>query len=1221
MFRVRVADRAEDLVDLLVDRLATPLADPFQAEWVAVPSLGFRSWLRFRLAERLGAGAGQPPGTGIAANLEMPFPGALRWRILRAHGRAEGRHHTTDPWEVERLVWSVLDVMADPTSTIHERLRRAALPPGVTLASRAGPVADLFDRYGVHRPDLVQQWAQGRDVGPGGEALAGEHRWQPELYRAVRQHIAQQHAGLLSPAERLATALHQVAEGTLDLRADAPGEPGLPPRIFVVGPSILGGELGPLLAALSHQCAVEVLLLSPSPATTCRLAAEAAAADLAAGATSWGFPRATATATGRPGTGHPLLDVWGRRPLESALLLGAGGVVPRAAETSPTGVEPAPGPAPSTLLGAIQADLRAGRPPEPVPAPAPDGSLQVHAAPGRTRQVEVLRDVILGLLHHDPTLTERDIAVLCPRLEEFSATVTAVLGPSAPPGTQPEPDRVPSLRYSIIDRDARTFNPVLAAMTAVIDLLPGRFDAAAVRDLLHAPAVMERFGLTTDDLGLLSQWIDDAEIRWGLDGPHREPWGLGTDHRANSWAAGIDQLMAGVALGDPLRRAGADPDEPAASPHALAVGRIAPVELAEGALGSAGRLAAAIRTLSHVRDRLLGPAAGSSGADQATRPIAAWQQLLTEAADLLVAPAPFEDWQRAAFDDAVAHLVADAADHTGTPSATPLSFGDVRRLLAPTMEGARARADLGFGSVVFARPSLLAGVPFRVVCILGLDDDAMPAGTLSGDDLLAAHPFVGDREPRGEARAELLAAIQSAREHLVITCSSRNVRTNEPVPRAVALEELLDLVAATLTPHPPPPGTDDDPRARVVRGHPRQAFDLANFDTTGPGGPFSFDPAAREGAQQLAERLAARSRTPLVNLLLTHPLDPPADAAQGVLLEDLRSFHQHPVKHFFRNRLRVTLPTDADDTDTELPTTIDRLQASGIGRDLVAIGTALADPEAIRIGPSGPGPDLHPRVAAVLDHHRARGLLPPPAAAHPELAAMTDEIAEMLTLAREMDALRPADGLHRVDLLLPDGTRVHGSVGTCCDGPAPGPLHVRYTRFKPKHLAAMAVDLLALTAMWPDQAWRGVLVARGDKSRAKLVSIRKRVAGVTARERHQTALEALDALVAQFRDGRCYPLPLFDRTSFELIEPPTARGRPAGDGKARSAWGQLQRTAFSYDNECLDPYHQLAFGAIEFDALRAADLGGHRLDTEAERLWGTLHRAVADAPIDEEVPA
>ncbi|NLD75127.1 MAG: exodeoxyribonuclease V subunit gamma, partial [Acidimicrobiales bacterium] len=236
MLHVGVADRAEDLVDALVDHLATPLDDPFQSELVIVPSLGFRSWLRFRLAERLGAAGSS---SGIAANIEMPFPGSLRWRILRRHGHLSGRTDDSDPWEVERLVWSVLDVMADPSSCIHPRLRRNELPTGVTLASRAGPIADLFDRYGVHRPEMVRAWATGGDVGPDLKALSPEHRWQPELYRAVRNHVTTAHQGLVPPAERLAEALALVASGELDLRVRTADDPGLPPRLFVVGPSII----------------------------------------------------------------------------------------------------------------------------------------------------------------------------------------------------------------------------------------------------------------------------------------------------------------------------------------------------------------------------------------------------------------------------------------------------------------------------------------------------------------------------------------------------------------------------------------------------------------------------------------------------------------------------------------------------------------------------------------------------------------------------------------------------------------------------------------------------------------------------------------------------------------------------------------------------------------------------------------------------------------------
>ena len=125
------------------------------------------------------------------------------------------------------------------------------------------------------------------------------------------------------------------------------------------------------------------------------------------------------------------------------------------------------------MLERVQGDLRSGAIAGEVYEPDDaDRSVQLHGAPGRTRQVEVLRDTILGLLRNDATLTERDIAVVCPRLEEFAPVLTAVLGPPAAPGEQPVDGALPTLRYSVVERSARSFNPVLDGLAALLELLP-----------------------------------------------------------------------------------------------------------------------------------------------------------------------------------------------------------------------------------------------------------------------------------------------------------------------------------------------------------------------------------------------------------------------------------------------------------------------------------------------------------------------------------------------------------------------------------------------------------------------------------------------------------------------------------------------------------------------------------------------------------------------------
>ncbi len=53
----------------------------------------------------------------------------------------------------------------------------------------------------------------------------------------------------------------------------------------------------------------------------------------------------------------------------------------------------------------------------------------------------------------------------------------------------------------------------------------------------------------------------------------------------------------------------------------------------------------------------------------------------------------------------------------------------------------------------------MRSVPHRIVCLLGLDDDAFPRkAPRDGDDLLLDDPWIGERDPRSEDRQLLLDA-------------------------------------------------------------------------------------------------------------------------------------------------------------------------------------------------------------------------------------------------------------------------------------------------------------------------------------------------------------------------------------------------------------------------------------------------------------------------------
>jgi len=197
MLHIHRAERADRLADGLAETLLDPLADPFAPDVVAVPTRGIERWLIQRLSTRLGTStAGKD---GVCANVDFPFPGRL---IMGALAAASGIDAENDPWAAERSVWPLLEVvdecLGEPwLATLARHLEGARGDPE-DPTRRFGAVrhvADLFDRYAVHRPDMVREWARG--------AHRGE--WQPELWRRLRARV-----GVPSPAERLAPACERI---------------------------------------------------------------------------------------------------------------------------------------------------------------------------------------------------------------------------------------------------------------------------------------------------------------------------------------------------------------------------------------------------------------------------------------------------------------------------------------------------------------------------------------------------------------------------------------------------------------------------------------------------------------------------------------------------------------------------------------------------------------------------------------------------------------------------------------------------------------------------------------------------------------------------------------------------------------------------------------------------------------------------------------------------
>ncbi|MBB1484928.1 exodeoxyribonuclease V subunit gamma [Tessaracoccus sp. MC1865] len=387
--------------------------------------------------------------------------------------------------------------------------------------------------------------------------------------------------------------------------------------------------------------------------------------------------------------------------------------------------------------------------------------VSVHDSHGEARQVEVLRDELTRAFAEDPSLEPREVAILCPRPERYSALLDsafAAVDDKAHPGRTLRVQPIGSL-------DA---NPVLTLLVSLLRLGRSRATATQIVTLLLSPPIAHRWRLT--ERRAVVELIAGAGIRWGLDAEHRAVFDL-SGVEQNTWVRGIDRLLIGLAVAP-----GSDVGLGLSGSDAVTASDLSVV----GAL---------VEVLARLR-RIV-----AATASPATVP--EWVARSRDALGSLVGLPRTDEWQLL---HALAVLARFESDHQGNP--TELTPHEFAHLLEDAARPPRARVAAGNGTLQVIPLGELQHVEFRVLAMLGVTDDVVPGrgGVLPDSVDLGGHaPDVRTRRLR-----QLLTHARSA-EKLLIVRQASSQRTNRSTAKPVAVSWLLEQLGgstATLT-HPP----------------------------------------------------------------------------------------------------------------------------------------------------------------------------------------------------------------------------------------------------------------------------------------------------------------------------------------------------------------------------------------------------------------------------------
>ncbi|MCX5856582.1 MAG: exodeoxyribonuclease V subunit gamma, partial [Deltaproteobacteria bacterium] len=752
------------------------------------------------------------------------------------------------PYDPEIMAWRIMDVL--PACLPYPEfadLRRylqadAGGLKGYQLSCR---LADLFDQYLVFRPDMILAWE-------AGESGSEEEIWQAELWRRLWKDDKSYH-----PARLRRMLLEKI-------RSPLPASLPLPERISLFGISWLPHFHLEILYDLSRRLDVNLFLLNP-----CREFWTDIRSDREMGRAvekireSTGMKTLSAADLYLEG-GNSLLASMGTQGRDFFRWL---------TDLPGEEVDLFADPGEAALLQAIQSDIlnlrERGRNGQTKTRIDPlDGSLRIHSCHSPMREVEVLHDQLLALLEDDPDLLPRDILVMTPDMDTYAPLIQAVF--DAPPPPVPGHAAVPRIPFTIADRSLRKESPVMDAFLSLLELTGSRFEASSVLALLETSPVKKKIGLQEEDMERIRRWVSGAGIRWGVDGESRRRAGLPA-FPDNTWVAGLERLFLGYALPGKDERLFNEilPYDAIEGLEAQTLGRLA--EYLEGlfaavtVLGRSGTPGEWAAVLSTLLDQFF------QGDEETQRDLQAVRQILQRLIRLS---------ERSGF-------------------VAPVALDVIQFFLSQHFGQQGQGAGYISGGITCCAMIPMRSIPFKVICLLGMNHDGYPRPSRTlGFDLIARHPRPGDRSRRHDDRYLFLEALLSARGKLIISYCGQSIADNSPLPPSVVVSELLDAIEEGFE---LPEGRIRD---RLITHHRLQAFHPAYFSANS--NLFTYSEENSCAARRLQEPRRDRPD------FLANPLPDPDEDWKIVELSDLVRFFKNPCRFLLERRLATTLGEDAD---------------------------------------------------------------------------------------------------------------------------------------------------------------------------------------------------------------------------------------------------------------------------------------------------------------------
>ncbi|MCX8123140.1 MAG: exodeoxyribonuclease V subunit gamma [Spirochaetes bacterium] len=736
-------------LEFLVDELGKLLFkkrknDILSPHTIIVQSLGMQRWISLQLAQRY----------GVFTNCLFPFPQQFALDVFKA---VIPDYELSPLYENKILIWQLVKLLPQCINEMgFEQVKNYLVVDGtisqIRLYQLAHRLANLYDEYLVYFYEYILEW----------EKPTKQNDWQIVLWRYVKNAV-----GDNSSACHKAQLLKKAIKKLSDSKNNEALKEKFSPYIILFGITTLPQYYIELFKALSSVVPVHIFQLNPSKEYWFDTINEKKKLRLE--------EENIDTEKLKYEVGNPLLSSLGKVGAEYIeMLLDYEAVDTINSDTAYTYIDNTQN---ETLLRILQSDIcrlinrgsndkeiyNPNRIQPKVAINSNDRSISIHSCHSPLREVEVLRDYIIDVMNNNDIIPN-DIIVMAPDIDLYAPFIQAVFDEQVL-----KKEGLPSLPYCIADQSYKNTSRFISAFCDLLEVLAGRLEADVVCQLLEYDEVASGFGIDKQAVLQFHAWVEELNVRWGKDSAHRKQF-TQQESNAFTWHYAIERMLMGYAVPE----------------SAGIVDDIMPFDCVEGSMGNVlGCFINFLKTLFYFYDEAQKP-----------KPLLQWAEFCQHCVNaLLNVENHSQDYEN--IQNLFESLRAIAPKINLTDN---IEFLVIKSWIEDFISEQRVSSNFLTKGITFCQLLPMRSIPFKVVCLLGMNDDFPRQDDIISFDIMRNDEKYKKELPRcirskrSDDRYLFLESIISAKEYLFISYQGQDpvdLSLKEP---SIVVNELLEYI-------------------------------------------------------------------------------------------------------------------------------------------------------------------------------------------------------------------------------------------------------------------------------------------------------------------------------------------------------------------------------------------------------------------------------------------